>query len=565
MPKNIISKKFSQLLYSFNTNDRYADYGGDGAGSSSSKSRKSSQRGFSHSSKDLISSPTLNGGATTTTASSSRRSSWFGSPKLTSPVLDHSFNSPNMALSGDFDIHNEGVSETILAWRHVELWTNKHHSDLNETLNPPVTRNDIGMAEKDLNIEFPPSVVTSLRIHDGQDFTGSFKDYCGLFFGLELMSLDKVVEMTKNWRKVSDKVLDSIVQNKLNHDILMGLKSPELTHDSEFHKRTHKEKQRSTSAANYQSLETFNYEVNPNLERDLEKTTLQYDITEKEANIRGVKSSLLNQLSVPPNAIHGTYAHRDWIPLLTDNSGNHVAVDLSPAPDGTYGQVILFGREFDTKYVVAPTWGDFMLNFAKDLESGNYIIRSDELVDDIMAGEGELCYYSRETKQEMGYFEVMKQRAVEAWQAQQQIKISKRQHSKPASMVVGGEEEVGLYNDNTKNYSYEESELLDIPEGSALNSSFTFDDISGLHLEESSRIVSPTRSESPVKNLVNILEEEPSMENPAKNNPYSSTSSSTIVSPEEVELKVVHQDTLPANDDDDAIGKLAGNFESIAI
>ncbi|KAJ6171661.1 hypothetical protein N7470_000728 [Penicillium chermesinum] len=64
------------------------------------------------------------------------------------------------------------------------------------------------------------------------------------------------------------------------------------------------------------------------------------------------------------------YAHPAWIPLARDWGGNHLAIDLAPGPAGKWGQVIIFGRDYDCKYVVARSWAAFLAMFADDLCSG---------------------------------------------------------------------------------------------------------------------------------------------------------------------------------------------------
>lgn len=404
---NALTKKLQGLMYAFGTNDRYADY--------------------------------------------DSKSSIPNSQKLTSPVLETSFNSPQMALYSEFDIHSAGVSEVMLSWRHIEMWANKHYPDLLETLNPPVTRNDVSGAEKDLGISLPPLVVASLRIHDGQDRLGSFRDVCGLIYTLELMLLDKIVEMTKNWRRVSDRI-NGLIQQQLSQDVSLRLQLPELTHN-----RNIKTSIRKQSGPQYQTLERSEFEMDPNLESDLGATQVRYDVSDVGESMSTAKKSLQRQRSVPPGAVHDTYAHRDWIPLVTDNAGNHVAVDLLPGATGKMGQIILFGREFDTKYVVAPTWGDFLLGFARDLESGSFLLRSDELVDDIMASEGELVYYDKYKRQEVSYFEVLKERAVKYWKSHSPVGVPEEEVEEANPLENG---DVSTQH----GYTYDESELLDAPE-----------------------------------------------------------------------------------------------------
>jgi cell wall assembly regulator SMI1 len=79
--------------------------------------------------------------------------------------------------------------------------------------------------------------------------------------------------------------------------------------------------------------------------------------------------------SVPPGWIRKEYSQRGWIPLVSDKTGNYVGVDLNPGEGGSVGQVIVFGRDFDTKVVLwkgdGPAgWATWLASFAEVLESG---------------------------------------------------------------------------------------------------------------------------------------------------------------------------------------------------
>lgn len=58
--------------------------------------------------------------------------------------------------------------------------------------------------------------------------------------------------------------------------------------------------------------------------------------------------------SMPPGHVREQYLNRNWIPFCKDSGGNYIGVDLDPDVQGTVGQVINFGRDEDTKYVIAP-------------------------------------------------------------------------------------------------------------------------------------------------------------------------------------------------------------------
>ena len=79
--------------------------------------------------------------------------------------------------------------------------------------------------------------------------------------------------------------------------------------------------------------------------------------------------------SIPPGWVRKEYSQRGWIPLVTDKTGNYLGVDLSPDEGGAVGQVIVFGRDFDTKVVMwrgeGPTgWATWLAAFVEDLENG---------------------------------------------------------------------------------------------------------------------------------------------------------------------------------------------------
>ena len=85
---------------------------------------------------------------------------------------------------------------------------------------------------------------------------------------------------------------------------------------------------------------------------------------------------LATMASVPPGWIKSLYACRGWLPLITDRSGNYIGVDLDPGQGGSWGQVIIFGRDFDRKCVLYKGegdggWGKWLASFTDELESGD--------------------------------------------------------------------------------------------------------------------------------------------------------------------------------------------------
>lgn len=85
--------------------------------------------------------------------------------------------------------------------------------------------------------------------------------------------------------------------------------------------------------------------------------------------------------STPPKAIQRKYSLTGWLPLLRDNEGNAIGVDLEPGTAGTLGQVINFGRDEDDKFVLFANAGELIDWLAGELESDRIVYdREDKVV-----------------------------------------------------------------------------------------------------------------------------------------------------------------------------------------
>jgi cell wall assembly regulator SMI1 len=73
--------------------------------------------------------------------------------------------------------------------------------------------------------------------------------------------------------------------------------------------------------------------------------------------------------SVPANAIALDYFNPGWVPLAQNADVSYLAIDLSPGPAGVVGQVINFGRNDKYKRVFAPSWAQFLTDYATFLKS----------------------------------------------------------------------------------------------------------------------------------------------------------------------------------------------------
>ena len=354
-------RKLKEFIYSFSTSDHYAEY----------DPNESSRYNIT-----LNSSGASNSAAGTTTN---------GGGNLDEEMnIGLGINGPVSAAGfGDYNIDDfqslgskEGVSEVLLAWRHIESWAENHNPDLNATLGDPVTQNDIIHAEEDLEISFPPSVRTSMMIHDGQEDLQSMPGTSGLVYGLQLMTLDQIVTSTQWWRSVAKNL-----RGRNNNSSSSG------------------------SNSNIKQ-EAIHSTVTSSTSSPTPAGAFSHQFPQSQFKLPYIPE----QKSIPPGAIQPVYAHPSWIPLVTDNAGNNIGIDLAPGATGKYGQVIIFGRDFDTKFVIADNWGEFLLLFANDLEAGNWYLVDDG--GDYFTGDGELVFRDKKSGGPVqDYLDVLRKRS----------------------------------------------------------------------------------------------------------------------------------------------------------
>jgi cell wall assembly regulator SMI1 len=82
----------------------------------------------------------------------------------------------------------------------------------------------------------------------------------------------------------------------------------------------------------------------------------------------------------PRGPIRPVWWNRRWLPVTWDGGGDHLCIDLDPAPGGRPGQVIYFSHEEGPMVVVAESWRAYLERYAAALESGNLRFEGGELV-----------------------------------------------------------------------------------------------------------------------------------------------------------------------------------------
>lgn len=274
-------------------------------------------------------------------------------------------------------------------WDRIEFWIEQEYPELEDNLNDGVTTADLNEFMQDLQIgrNLPDDFRQFYKRHDGQLRGGK---PTGLIMGLVLLDLEAIVEEKILWTKVAERL------------------------EGQFYMAQHKQRQENIMKEG--SSNNGNNKVGP------------------------INNSFVaNQRSIPPNSIQPYYYHKGWVILLKDNIGNQVAMDLLPGPAGQVGQIILFGRDFDTKLVIASSLQEFLFVFVTDLEQDNFQIDSSEYQEqlgflsndrngDFMVGDededqGELSFWDKDGQEfgknvirgRLSYIEVLKRRALKKY------------------------------------------------------------------------------------------------------------------------------------------------------
>ena len=212
------------------------------------------------------------------------------------------------------------------SWKRIERWVEDNYEELYDQISEGCTQNDINDLEHQLDCSLPLELRESLQCHDGQERGGR---PTGIIFGCMLLDCEEIVQEWKNWRVVNEEYLSEPIARQ-------HVQAP---------------------------TKAFGGGAGPS------SASVHSNTSSGSANPLWRQELLAKQDSQPPKAIQLAYAHPGWIPLARDWGGNNLAVDLAPGPAGKWGQIIIFGRDYDCKYVVARSWSAFLAMVADDLGS----------------------------------------------------------------------------------------------------------------------------------------------------------------------------------------------------
>jgi cell wall assembly regulator SMI1 len=81
--------------------------------------------------------------------------------------------------------------------------------------------------------------------------------------------------------------------------------------------------------------------------------------------------------SDPDPGIRNDWWHPAWIPFTYNGAGDHLCVDLAPAPQGRLGQIITMWHDEGMRNIEAPSFGAWIRMYADGMESGACVYSED--------------------------------------------------------------------------------------------------------------------------------------------------------------------------------------------
>ena len=263
--------------------------------------------------------------------------------------------------------------------------------------NPEETRKLISSGGKDKIREIEqlidkklPEEFTNLYSHcNGEEGPGM-----GIFLGHSFLSLDEiiqVIELSKTFVKPEKRSVDNIIESqRLVKEIIDEFKKS-LPDETSWYKfefmcapntlgfpyfypdqnTTDRQKEMfSLDDASQQNVYTLAKQLH-----DLEKPGYNWDelhvtaFSDGDYHVRREDFAFIADIpftSFPEGAIKKRYFNPNWIPIIFDNLGNYIGIDLDPDVNGTAGQVINFGRDEEDMFVIAESFEKF-LDFSLEL------------------------------------------------------------------------------------------------------------------------------------------------------------------------------------------------------
>lgn len=282
------------------------------------------------------------------------------------------------------------MEESVVAkFKTIIEWYSKNNPEETRKLITPGSKEKIAQLQQLCDNKLPEEFIALYTNVNGEEGPGM-----GIFLAHSFLSLDEimqVIQLSKTFVKPEVRSIDHAAESdQLVKKIIDEFKKslPEGTHwyKMEFmcapntfgfpyfyadQNTTDRQKEMfNLDDAKQQTVNSLVTQLH-----DLEKPGYNWDELHVTAFHDGDHTALRKDFdflsdtpftSFPEGAIKKKYFNPNWIPILFDNLGNYIGIDLDPDVNGTVGQVINFGRDEEEMFVIADSLEQFF-NFNLEL------------------------------------------------------------------------------------------------------------------------------------------------------------------------------------------------------
>jgi len=83
-----------------------------------------------------------------------------------------------------------------------------------------------------------------------------------------------------------------------------------------------------------------------------------------------LNGAFANALANADEGVQEDWFNLSWVPFTNDGSGNHLCLDMAPAPRGYWGQIIRIWHDDAGRFREAPSFTTWLTNFVHYMDGG---------------------------------------------------------------------------------------------------------------------------------------------------------------------------------------------------
>jgi cell wall assembly regulator SMI1 len=276
------------------------------------------------------------------------------------------------------------MKESIVEkFRAIIEWYSKNNPEETRTLVTRANVTKIAEVQNLVDKKLPQEFIELYSSFNGEEGPGM-----GIFLAHSFLSLEEimqVIETSKTFVKPQKRVIDDPVESERLIKAIIGEFEKSLPKDTPWYKlefmcapstlqlpyfypdqnTTDRQKQMfDLDDVAQQNVMDLAKQLH-----DLEKTGYNWDelhvmaFKDGDHHAKRQDFSFIAEIpftSFPEGAIKKNYFNPNWIPIIFDNLGNYIGLDLDPDVNGKFGQVIVFGRDEEEMFVIGDSFEKFL-------------------------------------------------------------------------------------------------------------------------------------------------------------------------------------------------------------